>query len=636
MTYLRCLTCVFLPLLAGAVGGEAQPQVQVGDMLLEGVPSSNDTSRVRVAPYLEYRSARLLGWLNDSLVIRTRFGATDQLHRVDSPLGSRQQLTFYPEPVRSAATAGESLVFLKDTAGDEQYQLLLWQADGATALTTAGSRSGSPVFSRDGQQLAYNSNARDGIHWDIFVTDLTGGNTRRVTTTTDGAGWYPLDFSADGTQLLLQQYRSINDSRVWIVTLDNGRLTPVNLGTQQATGVGDALFDRGGNGILVTADLTGEFRQLYRLATNGRIESLSEHIPWDITAFDQSDAGQLIALASNENGIGKVSLLDDRAGMELAPPPLPAGTIDTLKFQPGGERLGLSLQSSQSPSDVWVLEWAPQPTWVRWTASEIGTLDPKRMAEPKLIHFDSFDGTKVPAFVYEPGGPGPHPVVVYIHGGPEGQFKPGFHSDVQFLVNELGFAVVAPNVRGSAGYGKRYLRLDNGLLRKDSVKDIGALLDWLTTQAELDQRRTVVMGGSYGGYMVLASLVDYGDRLLGGIERVGISNFVTFLENTSPYRQDLRRAEYGDERDPETRKFLENIAPMNHASEITKPLLILQGANDPRVPQSESEQMVATIRKGGGEVWYMLALNEGHGLRRKDNQQLYLETVGQFLNRLAR
>jgi dipeptidyl aminopeptidase/acylaminoacyl peptidase len=636
MAYLRSLACLYLSLHAIGVAGEPLARLQVGDMLLEGVPPVVATGSAEVGPYLEYRSARLLGWLNDSLVIRTRFGATDQLHRVDSPLGSRQQLTFYPEPVRSGVTAGESLVFLKDTAGDEQYQLLLWRAEGATALTTPGTRSGSPIFSQDGQQLAYNSNARDGVHWDIFVADLPSGASRRVTTTTDGAGWYPLDFSADGDQLLLQQYHSINDSRLWIVALDSGALTPVNLGAKQSIGVGDALFDRGGNGILVSADLTGEFQELYRLDGDGRVESLSAHIPWDVTAFDQSHNGHLIALASNENGIGKVSLLDEQAGMELTPPPLPTGTIDTLKFQPGGERLGLSLQSSKSPSDVWVLDWAPTPAWVRWTASETGSLDPARLVEPRLVHFESFDRTQVPAFVYEPTSAGPHPVVVYIHGGPESQFKPGFHGHVQFLVNELGFAVVAPNVRGSAGYGKRYLRLDNGQLRKNSVKDIGALLDWLTTQPALDQRRTVVMGGSYGGYMVLASLVDYGDRLLGGIERVGISNFVTFLENTSPYRQNLRRAEYGDERDPEIRKFLEAIAPLNHASKITKPLLILQGANDPRVPQSESEQMVATIRDAGGEVWYLLALNEGHGLRRKDNQRLYLETVGQFLNRLAR
>ncbi len=633
MANLRSVCCLFLSLLACEAGAERVSRIQQGNMLLEGVPATSNP--VRVSPYLEYRSARLIGWLNNSLVIRTRFGATDQLHRVDAPLGSRHQLTFFSEPVRSGASAGASLVFLKDTAGDEQYQLLLWQADGATALTRAGTRSGAPVFSQDGRQLAYNSNARDGVHWDIFVADLASGKSRRVTTTTDEAGWYPLDFSTDGTQLLLQQYRSINDSRLWIVALDSGALTAVNLGvTQQTIGVGDARFDRGGNGILVSADLSGEFRELFRLHGDG-VESLSAHIPWDITAFDQSHNGQLIALASNENGMGKVSLLDERAGMELTPPPLPTGTIDTLQFQPGGQRLALSLQSSKSPSDVWVLEWQPRPAWVRWTRSEIGSLNSDRLVEPKLVHFSSFDGVEVPAFIYEPTSDGPHPVVVYIHGGPESQFKPGFLSDVQFLVNELGFAVVAPNVRGSAGYGKSYLALDNGRLRKDSVKDIGSLLDWLTTQPTLDHQRTVVMGGSYGGYMVLASMVDYGDRLLGGIERVGISNFVTFLENTSPYRQALRRAEYGDERDPEMRRFLDSIAPLHQAEKITKPLLILQGANDPRVPRSESEQMVATIRRGGGEVWYLLALNEGHGLRRKDNQKRYLETVGQFLNQLT-
>ena len=628
---LRCL--VLGCLVVSPALGETESRVKIGNMWLDGVPMEGFQT-TDVNPYLNYRSARMLGWSNDGLVIRTRFGATDQLHRVDSPLGRRQQLTFYPEPVRSAASAGNTIVFLKDTGGNEQYQLFLLHPDGDQPLTPAGARSGSPVLSPDGELLAYNSNARDGVHWDIFVTELNG-DARRLTTTTDGASWYPLDFSLDSERLLVQQYRSINDSRLWVIDIDDGTLRPIDLGSTDAIGIGHAAFDNRGAGLLVTADLKGQFRQLYRIAPDGRIESLTAHIPWDIAAFDQTDDGGLTAWVSNENGFSTVSLLDERGGLELTLPPLPRGIVDTIKFQPGSQRLALSLQSSTSPSDAFVLEWQPQPSWVRWTHSEIGGLNARRLTEADLVRYRSFDGLDVPAFVYKPPGPGPHPVVIFIHGGPEGQFRPGFIGDVQFLVAELGFAVVAPNVRGSAGYGKQYLRLDNGKRRKDSVKDIGALLDWLEQQPELDAGRTVVMGGSYGGYMVLASMVDYGDRLLGGVERVGISNFVTFLENTSPYRQDLRRAEYGDERDPEMRRFLESIAPMNRAQAIKKPLLILQGANDPRVPQSESEQMVATIRGAGGEVWYLLALDEGHGLRRQANQRLYLQAVAQFLRHLG-
>jgi dipeptidyl aminopeptidase/acylaminoacyl peptidase len=199
-------------------------------------------------------------------------------------------------------------------------------------------------------------------------------------------------------------------------------------------------------------------------------------------------------------------------------------------------------------------------------------------------------------------------------------------------VNELGAAVVAPNVRGSAGYGKDYLKLDNGMKRKDSVKDIGALLDWIAEQPDLDPEHVVVYGGSYGGYMVLASAVDYSDRLAGAVDIVGVSNFVTFLENTEDYRRDLRRAEYGDERDPEMRAFLESIAPSNHADKITKPLFIIQGANDPRVPASESEQMLASVRANETAAWYLLARDEGHGFNKKSNQDYMRQAVTVFLN----
>jgi dipeptidyl aminopeptidase/acylaminoacyl peptidase len=226
-------------------------------------------------------------------------------------------------------------------------------------------------------------------------------------------------------------------------------------------------------------------------------------------------------------------------------------------------------------------------------------------------------------------------VLIDIHGGPESQHRPGWSSFRQYLVTELGFAVVAPNVRGSSGYGRSYLALDNGLLREDSVRDIGALLVWIGLQPDLDRNRVVVAGGSYGGYMALASLVHYGDRLAGGIDTVGISNFVSFLTSTADYRRDLRRAEYGDERDTQMRAHLQAISPLTNAPAIRKPLLIVQGLNDPRVPASESEQMMATVRARGGEVWYLAAKDEGHGFRKKANSDVYRATMIAFLKQLS-
>jgi dipeptidyl aminopeptidase/acylaminoacyl peptidase len=241
----------------------------------------------------------------------------------------------------------------------------------------------------------------------------------------------------------------------------------------------------------------------------------------------------------------------------------------------------------------------------------------------------------IPAFVYRPQTPGPHPVLIDIHGGPESQARPGWSSFRQYLVSELGYAVIAPNVRGSSGYGRTYLGLDDGMLREDSVRDIGALLVWIGLQGDLDRNRVVVAGGSYGGYMALASMVHYGDRLAGGIDTVGISNFVTFLTNTADYRRDLRRAEYGDERDPRMRAHLQSISPLTNAAAIRKPLLIVQGLNDPRVPASESEQMMAMVRARGGEVWYLAAKDEGHGFRKKSNSDVYRATMVAFLRKLS-
>jgi dipeptidyl aminopeptidase/acylaminoacyl peptidase len=240
----------------------------------------------------------------------------------------------------------------------------------------------------------------------------------------------------------------------------------------------------------------------------------------------------------------------------------------------------------------------------------------------------------ISAYLYRPRGPGPHPVLIDIHGGPESQARAAWNPFVQFLVNELGYAVITPNVRGSSGYGKTFLKLDNGVLREDAVKDIGSLIVWLGLQPMFDREHVVVMGDSYGGYMALASLAAYGDRLKGGVDEVGISNFVSYLENTAPYRRDLRRAEYGDERDPKMRAFLNQISPVNKVALIRRPLLVVEGMNDPRVPPMESQQIVWRMRSKGAEVWYLAAKDEGHGFRKKANEDVYLETVAMFLNKL--
>jgi dipeptidyl aminopeptidase/acylaminoacyl peptidase len=314
---------------------------------------------------------------------------------------------------------------------------------------------------------------------------------------------------------------------------------------------------------------------------------------------------------------------------------VPEGRVSQLRFDRNGKRLAFSAESAQSPRDVYVYD-LDRNVIERWTQSEVGLVDANNFVAPELVRYPTFDRRMISAYVYRPRTTGPHPVVINIHGGPEGQYQPVFDPFIQFMVQELGIAVIAPNVRGSAGYGKSFLKLDNGALREDSVKDIGSLIVWIGLQPAFDRERVFVMGASYGGYMVLASLAAYSDRLRGGIDHVGISNFVTFLNNTSAYRRHLRRAEYGDERDPRMRAFLSRISPLNRVNAIRRPLLVAQGLNDPRVPASESEQMVALLRSKGGEVWYLLAKDEGHGFRKKSNRDFFHETVAQFLERLKK
>ena len=306
--------------------------------------------------------------------------------------------------------------------------------------------------------------------------------------------------------------------------------------------------------------------------------------------------------------------------------------IGGLEWHPDGKVLGFSMTSARSPADAWSLDIATG-TATRWTESETGGLSAAAFPEPELVRVPSFDGLKVSGFLYRPDAakfPGPRPVAITIHGGPEGQSRPTFQARMNYLMCELGIAVFYPNVRGSEGYGKTFLAKDNGLLRKDSVKDIGAFLDFIKSDAQLDESRTAVTGGSYGGYMTLACMIDYPDRLRAGCDVVGISNFLTFLNNTADYRRDLRRVEYGDERDPAVAAFLKEISPTNHAAKIRSPLFIVQGQNDPRVPVTEAEQMVKAVRTAGTPVWYLMARDEGHGFKKKPNADYQFLATVQF------
>lgn len=605
-----------------------------GNLVVDGVPRAPESVLAGLDRYRNTRSASLLGWIGDGVLIATRFGNTTQLHRVEAPLGMRRQITFFAEPVAGASVNPDpgrnGFVYLKDTGGSEFYQMFWYDNASADSmpLSDGTSRYVGLSWSPNGRWLGYTTTERNGMDWDMHAQDLRG--RRIILQEGEGVGWSIEDWSDDESRVLVSHYISVNESRLYEIDVASGERRQLLPDVSAAFG---GIRYGPGESVYFTSDMNGEFKRLHRLdMTSGALAVLTEDLPWDVESFAVSRDRDRMAYVLNEDGVSRLFARSLTDGGFIALPPLPRGIVSGLRFHPDGNRLGFTVRSATTPSDVFSVDFRTR-LLTRWTRSELGGIDASRLVEPQLIRYPTFDGRSIPAFVYRPRGPGPHPVIVSIHGGPESQSRPSFSTTTQYYVNELEVAVIYPNVRGSRGYGKTWLKLDNGRRREDSVRDIGALFDWIAAVPDLDANRVAVTGGSYGGYMVLASVVHYGDRLRAGIERVGISNFVTFLENTQPYRQDLRRVEYGDERDPDMRAFLTSIAPLTHVGKITTPLLISQGLNDPRVPASESEQIVAALKKSDIPVWYVLAKDEGHGFRKKQNRDYLSAVTAMFLKR---
>ena len=607
---------------------------QVGNLIMENVPDIPLDISEQSRKYRNTRSASCRSWLRDGsgMIIGTRFGETSQLHMLNMPMGSRNQITFFDEPISggymSPDPSTNGFLFSRDNGGNEFYQIYFYNLDdgSVTLLTDGESRNSLGPWSKNGDRFAFTSNMGNGVDMNVYISDLEGNQIKVVS---ENGYWFPRSWHPNGNKLIVGKYVSINESYVYIVDINNGTMEQFNPKSEKIS-YGGASFSSDGEGIYYSSDEGAEFRYLrYYDIKKDKHTILTENIPWDVSNFSQSDDGKLMAFTTNENAITKLRVVKTFGFREVKISQLPYGNIGGLKFDPSGNKIALNINSSKTPGDVYVLNLISGKP-VQWTKSEVGGLNTESFVDTELVEISSFDGLKVSGFLYKPDSPGPHPVVVYIHGGPESQFRPGFSSTFQYWVKELGVAILATNVRGSSGFGKSFVKLDNGFLRENSVKDIGAFLDWIDSRSDLNQEKIAVFGGSYGGYMVLASMTHYNERLRCAVDVVGISNFVTFLKNTKSYRRDLRRAEYGDERDPKMLEHLESISPNNNAQKITKPIFIVQGYNDPRVPVTEAEQMRDVIKKNGGEVWYMVAMDEGHGFRKKFNRDYYMNAVSLF------
>ena len=618
-------------LLLAAGGALAQEAVLAppDNLVLDNVPAIPASLAETAGRYAENRSAFPSDWhpQRREMLIGTRFGNTYQTHLVKMPGGARQQLTFFTEPVYGGSfhpRGGDYFIFSRDVGGGEWYQLFRYDlaTRNSTLLTDGKSRNLLGPWSTRGDLIAYTSTRRTGQDTDLWVMNPADPKTDHLLTQLSGGGWRPEDWSPDDKKILLIEDISVNETYVWLVDTATGEktaLTPRK--TDEQVAYNRPRFSKDGKGVYLTTDKGSEFQRLVYIDLAAKqMKVLTSNIPWDVDEFALSYDGKRIAFVTNEDGLSALHLLDTASGRELPAPKLPVGLVGSLLWHRNNHDLAFGLTTARSPYDCYSLNLTTGKV-ERWTTSETA-VNTEAFPEAELVRWKTFDGKMISGFLFHPPAKfsGKRPVLIDIHGGPEGQSRPSFLGRDNYYLNELGIALIFPNVRGSTGYGKTFTKLDNGFLRQDSYKDINALFDWIPTRPDLDADRVAVTGGSYGGHMTLAVSTFYSDRIRCSIDVVGMSNLVTFLEHTEAYRRDLRRVEYGDERDPKMREFLERIAPMNNLDKIRKPMMVVAGKNDPRVPVSESDQIVAGLKKEGTPVWYLMAKDEGHGYQKKPNQ----------------
>jgi dipeptidyl aminopeptidase/acylaminoacyl peptidase len=632
------------PFVLGAllpvVGFGQEANIQPNENLrTEGIPSIPAQIAAKANKYTNYRQAMLGSWDpgGRQMLVLTRFADTRQVHLVHFPGGDRKQLTFFPDSVLEAQFPNEPadyFLFTKDSGGNEFYQLYRFDLNtgDASLLTDGKSRNENSLWSHQGERLVYTSTRRNGKDSDLYLMDNADAATDHLLAQVDGGGWEPTDWSPDNKSLLVRQEISINQTNLFLVDASTGQKTQLN-DPNKRVAYGHALFSHDGRGLYVTTNLDSEFQTLATIdLSTRRFTPITQEIHWDVELIALSPDGSHLAFVTNEDGISRIYVLETATEEYRELNALPDGVIDQIEWNPNNRDLAFAISSYNAPSDIFSVDVTSGKV-LRWTDSETGGIAPSAFVKPQLIQWPSFDGRTIDGFIYKlaSGETKKFPVIILIHGGPEAQFRPTFLGRYNYFLNELGVALICPNVRGSNGYGKTFLDLDNAMKREDSVKDIGALLDWVKSQPDLDSDRIMILGGSYGGYMSLACSFHYADRIRCSIDIVGISNFVTFLERTEAYRRDLRRVEYGDERDPEMRAFLLKISPLNHVAEITKPIFVVAGQNDPRVPVNEGRQIVDALKERGRIVWYLVARDEGHGFVKKANADFEFYARIQFI-----
>lgn len=622
------LVCLFWQSTAAAQGTNAQPEIDS----LPRVPSSLIRE---VSPYTSMSSYGLAGWNPSKRELWAKAITPSYLGiaKVGTPGDSPQVAAVFPANTYDVyySPNGKSAVYVKDSDGNEVFQVYTYDPSSrkSSLLSDGKSRNTEPVWSNNSEWVIYSSNRRNGTDTDLYIAKPFDSSSTRLLA--QDTGYLKVfDWSPDDRQVLFYNWLSANESYLYTVDVASGEkilLAPKSGSDKVAYDY--AQFSADGKGIYLTTDRDSEFLRLaYMDLGSKKITYLSDGIKWNIELFSISPNRKTLAFVSNEDGVSRLHLLDTGTNKERPVTWPLVGVISNLHWNNNSTDLAFSFVSARSIWDIYSVNSATGKgeRWVKGTSSG---LDTDKFSEPEVIHWKSFDDRQISGFLYRPPAKftGKRPVIIDIHGGPDDQARPDFNGADNYFIHELGLVKIYPNVRGSTGYGKTFLKLDNGFKREDATKDIAALLDWIKAQPTLDADRVLVTGVSYGGYLALSVAANYPDRIRAVESISGPTNLVTFNEHTEEWRRDRRREEYGDERDPKMREFLNRVSPLNNASKIKRPLMIVQGENDPRVPVSEANQIVAAVKKSDTPVWYLLAKNEGHDFTQRTlDLQLY-ETI---------
>ena len=630
-----CFRALALPALAAcsilAHSGAARAQPfavpthrEDGNLVFDGVPPRDPALDARLARYEQWRAATFLDWTSGgAMLVATRFGRAAQVHRVAAPLGMREQLTFGEGAVIAARgqPGGSDFVFTRRIEGHPQIYLYESKTE-VRALTHGPYRHGGAVWSRDGKRIAFYGTDRNGVAYDIYVVNVSGGSRPRLVAAGQSGRWRPCDWSVDGADILVLDRAAPEKSILYAVNVASGALSPI---LSQDARIASARFAPNGVGVYFLSDAGGQFQRLwYYNPITRAMRQISSSAPWSVDQFAVSPDGGHVAYVVDVDGRSRLTVVDTLHHLVLAPPGLQNGVISHLRFDATGHRLGFSYQSSRQPQDAYVYD-VRHGSLARWTESETGPVEAASFAPAHLVHFPTWDriGLRrrtLSAYVYLPRGPQPCPVLILLHGRHSSQFRPGWHPFLQFIVNDLGYAVIAPNVRGSAGYGRDFRALGAERLRDGAVRDVGALLVWIGLQPGFDSKRVAVMGESYGGLLALDSLATYDGHLEGAIDVAGVANPVDFIDHAAQAERTDLTTEFGED----------DIA------EIRRPVLVVRGLDDPGTRGSDSQQLVWRLRSQGDVVWSLRAKSSGDDLHTRLDHEAYLDTAAQFLRMLSK